>query len=141
MTLYVSAPTNWMEARRQMMRRMMERMQSEECDCSLSFTADIINGENEYVLKALLPGVKSEDLNIQFNNNILTVEGEYKSSENEDTRYVLSEIPEGKFSRSFELNDPVDEEKIEASMADGILTVRIPKSPEAKPRTIKINSN
>ncbi len=141
MTLYVTAPTNWMEARRQMLRRMLASERDEQCDCSLTFPVDIITNDDEYTLQALLPGVKSEDVEIQFNDGVLTIEGEYKSTGNEETRYVLSEIPEGKFSRSFELRDPVDVDNIQASMANGVLTLHIPKSPEAKPRTIKINSN
>jgi len=51
---------------------------------------------------------------------------------------LVDELPEGKFSRSFELDSEIDSEKVQASMANGVLTVRIPKAPEAKPKTIKI---
>lgn len=141
MTLYVSAPTNWMEARRQMLRKMLEHENDENCGCALSFPVDIITSDSEYLIKALLPGLKTDAVNIQYNNNVLTIEGEYKFESDEDEKYILSEIPEGKFSRSFELKDSVDVEKIEANMLDGVLTVRIPKAAEARPRTIKISNN
>lgn len=141
MTLYVTAPTSWMEARRQMLRRMMERENSESCDCALSFPVDIKTTDSEYLIKALLPGVKTEAVSIQYNNNLLTIEGEYQSESSEEEKYILSEIPEGKFSRSFELKDLVDVEKIDAKMSEGVLTLRIPKAAEARPRTIKINNN
>lgn len=139
MTLYMNHPMNWYEARRQMMRRMMNGESSS--DAVIRFPVEIKNDENEYVLKALLPGLTPADVKIEFSENILKIEGELKFDHAEGDDLLVDELPEGKFSRSFELNSEIDSEKIQASMANGILTVRVPKAPEAKPKTIKIKVN
>jgi Molecular chaperone (small heat shock protein) len=127
-----------MEARRRMMRRMIEENFS--ADRVMSFPVELSETGNEYTLKAFLPGLASEDVNIQFNNGILSIEGEYKAAAEADEKveHLIDEFPAGRFARSFELADPILDEKIDASMSNGVLTVRIPKAEEAKPRTIKI---
>jgi HSP20 family protein len=96
--------------------------------------------ENEYTLRAMLPGLSTEEVNIQFNDSVLTIDGEYSAISEEGKESLFSEMPVGRFSRSLEIKDPVVVEKIEASMKDGILTIHIPKAEEAKPKTIKINA-
>ena len=88
----------------------------------------------------MLPGLTAEDVNIQFVDNVLTIDGEYRELKEDDKETLFSELPVGRFSRSIEINDPVKVEQIEASMKDGILTIHIPKAEEAKPKTIKINA-
>ena len=139
MTLYMTHPMNWYEARRQMMRRMMNA--GEGFERLVRFPVEIKGTDDEYIVKALLPGMKAEDVKIEFSDNILKIEGDLKFERGENEDLLVDELPEGKFSRSFELSEAVDAEKIAASMADGVLTIRIPKLPEAKPRTIKINVN
>ncbi len=136
MTFYMYHPMNWYEARRQMMRRMMAEHGFER---TMWFPVEIKAAETEYVVRALLPGQKAEDVKIEFENNVLKIEGELKFERSENDEYVIDEIPQGKFSRSFELSDAVESDNIQASMSNGVLTVHIPKAPETKPRTIKIN--
>ncbi|HBF41694.1 MAG TPA: molecular chaperone [Anaerolineaceae bacterium] len=137
MTFYMSHPMNWYEARRQMMRRMMNA--EEGFDRLIRVPMQVNATENEYVVKALLPGMKAEDVQIEFTDSVLKVEGELKYENSEGENKLVDELPEGKFSRSFELSEAVDPDKIQASMSDGVLTIRVPKVPESKPRTIKIN--
>ncbi|MPM42743.1 hypothetical protein SDC9_89413 [bioreactor metagenome] len=134
MTLYVN-PNALMEARRRMMRRMVA--DSFDNGRVMTFPVELSQTDEEYTLRAMLPGMSAEEVNIELNSNVLTIEGEYKVAENREEPLV-DEFPSGRFARSFELSDAVLADKIEASMSNGILSVRIPKAEEAKPRTIKV---
>jgi HSP20 family protein len=136
MTYYLSTPQ--IEARRRFMRQMIEN--SFDRERVMSFPMDLKATAEEYVLIAMLPGLTSEEVDIQFNNGVLTVSGEYKDNRVENDEYFFNELPVGKFSRSIEFNEPVQPEKIDAAMKQGLLTVRIPKAEEAKPKSIKIKA-
>lgn len=138
MNYYFASPATVMEARRRMMRRMMD--DSADCEPTFSIPMNLTSTEDEYVITAFVPGLASEAVSIQFNNGVLTVEGEYPENQVEGIDVHLSELPVGKFSRSIEFNNPVAAEKIEAALKDGILTLHVPKAEEAKPKTIKIVS-
>jgi HSP20 family protein len=138
MTLYFRNPEMIAEHRRRMMRRMME--DSYNTERVLTFPLELKSTENDYTLKAMLPGLPAEEINIQYNDSVLTIDGEYTAISEEGKECLFSELPVGRFSRSLEIKDPVVVEKIEASMKDGILTIHIPKAEEAKPKTIKINA-
>ena len=88
-----------------------------------------------FVLSAPVPGFKAEDLKIQVLDDVLTVEGAYPEDQAE---YLLREIPSGSFRREIRLPSPLDAEHIEARIADGILTLRLPKAETSRPRTIKV---
>ncbi len=105
------------------------------------FPVDIKVAEDEYLVEAFLPGVSTEDLDIQIESNIVTIKGELKIEENEDDRYLLRERPSGMFQRAIELPDDVDADNVEAELKNGVLTLRLPKSELAKPRKIKISNN
>jgi len=89
------------------------------------------------VLTALVPGLSAEDLNISMFEDVVRIEGEYPQDENE---YLLRELPLGSFQRALRLPAAVDSAKVEAKIADGILTLRLPKAESARPKTIKIQS-
>ena len=95
--------------------------------------------EHEVVLKAELPEVKREDINITFENNVLTIRGERKF-ENEVSRdnYQRIERHYGTFSRSFTVPAAIDGAKISASHKDGVLTIRLPQRDDAKPKQITV---
>jgi HSP20 family protein len=101
---------------------------------------DIYEGENELVVKADLPDVKPEDLDIRVENNILTIRGERKFEKKaDDKNYLRVERAYGSFARSFSLANTVSTEAIRADYKDGVLTLSIPKREEAKPKQIKVN--
>jgi HSP20 family protein len=110
---------------------------------------DIYEGEHELVVKADLPDVKPEELDIRVENNILTIRGERKfekvgrsdagSEKGEGKNYLRVERAYGTFARSFSLASTVNTEAIKASYQDGVLTLSIPKLEEAKPKQIKVN--
>jgi HSP20 family protein len=96
--------------------------------------------DREYVVKAELPDMKREDINVTFENGVLTLTGERKAEfdSNEGT-YHRSERAYGRFSRSFTLPATVDANRINASYRDGVLTIRVPQREEAKPRQIAVD--
>ncbi len=100
-----------------------------------SLGVNIREEEDAYILSALVPGLKAEDLNIQVLENVVSIEGEYRADEAE---YLLSELPSGSFRRSLRLPAEVDADKVEAKIADGILTLTLPKAESARPKKIKI---
>lgn len=101
---------------------------------------DIYETANELVVKADLPDVNPQDLDIRVENNILTIRGERKFEKkvNEDN-YLRIERAYGAFSRSFSLANSVKSEAIKADYQNGVLTLSIPKREEAKPKQIKVN--
>ena len=101
---------------------------------------DIFEGENELVVKADLPDIKPEELDIRVENNILTIRGERKFEKKVDEKnYLRVERSYGSFARSFSLASTVNAEAIKADYRDGVLTLTIPKREEAKPKQIKVN--
>jgi len=98
------------------------------------------NGNHEVVLKAELPDMTREDIDITVDNGTLTIRGEKKlSSEVKEDQLHRIERRYGSFSRSFSLPQTVDTAKVAAEYKNGVLTVRIPLREEAKPRQIKVD--
>jgi HSP20 family protein len=98
------------------------------------------NGDHELVLKAELPDMSREDIDINIDNFVLTVKGEKKvSTEVKEEQYHHLERRYGTFARSFSLPQTVDTGKVAADYKNGVLTVRLPLREEAKPRQIKID--
>ena len=96
--------------------------------------------EDDFVITALLPGVKAEDLSIQVINETVTLQGEIKAAGEENETYLLCESPTGRFYRSLNLPVALDSTKASADLSDGVLTLRVPKAEEARPRTIKVQA-
>ena len=100
---------------------------------------DIYETEHNLVVKADLPDIKTEDLDIRVENNILTIRGERKFEKKVDEdNYLRVERSYGSFSRSFSLANTVNVEAIQADYKNGVLTLSIPKREEAKPKQIKV---
>jgi HSP20 family protein len=100
---------------------------------------DIIEQENEIVVSAELPGMKKEDVKITFEKNVLTISGERKPVElSEKAKVLLKETQSESFDRSVRLGYEIDSAKISAEMSNGILTITLPKTEEAKPKQIEV---
>ena len=98
------------------------------------------SGEHELVLKAELPDMNRDDIEINIENFVLTINGEKKAStEVKDEQYPHVERRYGSFSRSFSLPQTVDPNKVSAEYKNGVLTVKLPLREEAKPRSIKVD--
>lgn len=106
---------------------------------SYALRVNIREDENAYTLYALVPGLKAEDLNIQILDNVVSIEGAYKADENAD--FIVNEIQQGAFRRTLQMPAPINAEKVEAKIENGILTLTLPKAESAKPKKIKIAVN
>ena len=101
---------------------------------------DVYETENELVVKADLPDVQEKDIDVRVENNTLTIRGERKfSNEVQDDNYLRIERAYGTFTRSFSLPNTVNTEAIKADYRNGVLSVRMPKREETKPKQIKIS--
>jgi len=93
--------------------------------------------EDAYVLSALVPGLKAEDLNIQVLEDVVRIEGEYKADE---TEYLMQELPHGSFHRTLRLPIVIEADQVEAKITDGVLTLRLPKAESARPKRIQVTA-
>ncbi len=118
-------------------RRMGRRWMAGEHASRERILAVNVRDESEaYVLTALVPGLKAEDLTIHVLEDVVSIEG--KMPENGDSDYLLQELPSGSFRRELRLPAPLNAEKVEARIAEGILTIRLPKAESARPHSIKV---
>jgi len=112
---------------------------------SEGFTAelplDVAETDSEFVVKASLPGFNPDDIDISLDNKTLTIKGEYKAEEEKDElHYHLHERHYGSFARSITLPIEVKFDAIEAKYEAGVLTLKLPKTEEVKPKRINIKS-
>ncbi len=94
--------------------------------------------EDKIEIEALLAGVNKESLNVNFENNILTIEGEKIAKKQDNTRYIRKEIDYGKFKRAVKIGVAIDPNSIEATYDKGILKITLKKEEKAKPKKIEI---
>ena len=102
---------------------------------------DVHEDAESLVLRAELPGLRKEDVDISIDSNVLTLKGERKmEKEEQGRRYHRVERAYGTFLRQFQLSNNIDTSKINAQLTDGVLTVRLAKREELKPRKIDVKS-
>ena len=103
---------------------------------------DIYETPNELVVKADLPDVNEKDIDVRVENNLLTIRGERKFEKSvSEENFLRVERTYGSFSRSFSLPSTLNADAIGAEYKNGVLTVRLPKREEAKPRQVKVTVN
>jgi HSP20 family protein len=109
---------------------------------TLALPLDVVESEQDFVVKASLPGVKPDDVQISIHGDMLTIRGETKAEQEKkgDTWHVR-ERRHGSFQRSVGLSAPVNTEKAVAKFDNGVLTLTLPKSEEAKPKQIRITAS
>ena len=119
----------------------VNRLFSEPATRPWAPAVDVLETENELVLKADLPDVVLKDIDIQIEHGTLSVKGErkFEKVEGKGTGYHRIERSYGQFQRFFTLPDTVDTENVKADYKNGVLTVTLPKMEVAKPKTIKID--
>ncbi len=135
MTLYINPIRR---TARQRMRDELMRDWDEDYTPRVTFPMDVKEDSESFTIEALLPGIHPDDLDIQIVNEAVTISGEIKADRDEDAKYLLSERPTGTFRRVITLPTTLDSENAEADLDQGVLTLRISKIEEAKPRTIKV---
>jgi HSP20 family protein len=118
-------------------RRMSRRMAAMNGGSSREnfLNVNVRDEEDTFVLSALVPGLKADDLNIQVLEDVVHIEGEFQATDDE---YLLRELPNGSFRRSLRMPTEIDAENVEAKITDGVLTLRLPKAESARPKKIKI---
>jgi HSP20 family protein len=128
------------------MRRQMDRLFDRALEPSWSeapmwdLALDVVENKDDFVVKASLPGINPDDLEITYTDNVLTIKGETKEDNNvKDEQYHLRERRYGVFSRSISLPNQVKADAIVANYDAGVLTLKLPKVEEVKPKRISIN--
>ncbi len=107
-----------------------------------SLPLDVVENENEFVVKASVPGVKPEDVEITVHGDTLTIRGQTQvEEEKKGETWHLRERRFGAFQRSLSLPVPIDSDKANASYDHGVLTLTLPKAEAAKPKQIKIGGS
>lgn len=111
----------------------------EELSAHFVPAVDIYEDNDKLALSVELPGMAAKDVDVRIENGVLTIKGERKiEKEDKKENYIRVERTYGTFTRSFNLPNTVDSEKVKADFKDGLLEVSIPKKEETKPRTIQI---
>lgn len=101
---------------------------------------DVLEKENKLVVRAAVPGVKPEELDIQIEKNVLTIKGETRHEvAGEDTKIYRREVSYGAFARSIRLPENLNLDDVDAQFENGIVTIAISKVEEPKPLSIKVN--
>jgi HSP20 family protein len=100
---------------------------------------DVIQNPDQIIVKASLPGIDPDAIDVAVEDNILTLRADRKSEIEEGAVYLLQERPTGSFYRAIRLPDTIDTNKIECSYENGVLTMTMPKSEEKKKRRIKVS--
>lgn len=121
--------------------RLFERPFNRPTATNWSVAVDVAENEDGYLVKASVPGVNVEDIEITLEDGVLTVAGEIKvEEESEDLNYHVRERRYGKFSRTVRFPTLVNGDAIEATYENGVLTLNVPKAEEVKPRRIEIKA-
>ena len=115
---------------------------SQSSSASITLPLDVSENENDFVVKASLPGVKPESVQITIQGDALSIRAETQTNaEQKGERWHLRERRFGVFQRSLSLGTPVDSEKASADFEHGVLTLTLPKAESSKPRQIRIGSH
>jgi HSP20 family molecular chaperone IbpA len=101
---------------------------------------DIFEQDSNITLLADMPGVRAGDLKIDLHENVLTMTGDVDDPESDEESAIFREYQSGRFYRQFTLSDKIDQDKIEASLTDGVLRLVLPKAEASKPREIAIKA-
>ncbi|MCB9090341.1 MAG: Hsp20/alpha crystallin family protein [Calditrichae bacterium] len=115
--------------------------ETRESEINWNPRVDIFENEDAFGLTLEIPGVKQEDIQIQYEKDELVISGERKREDLQaDVKRVRTEARYGKFRRAFQINTLIDQDGIEATFGNGLLHIRLPKAEAAKPKTITIKA-
>jgi HSP20 family protein len=106
-----------------------------------SLALDVHETDQAYLVSAAVPGVSADALNISLHDGVLTISGEVPQFAQENSRALMLERAYGKFQRGIRLPQTVDVNAVEALVENGVLTLTLPKTPEAQPRVIPVKTN
>lgn len=100
---------------------------------------DIVENKQDLIVTMDMPGVKKDNVTVKLENNVLEIEGSIDYSPYKGMRPVFTEYNVGHYHRSFSVSNTIDTNNIEARLTDGVLTLTLPKAPEAQPRQITVS--
>lgn len=114
----------------------------EDAQNNWSLELDVAETQDAYVVKASVPGINPEDIDITMEDNVLAIKGEFsREEENENEQYYIRERRHGNFGRTVRFPVLVNSEAVEAAYDMGVLTLTVPKAEEVKPKRITIKAN
>ena len=135
-----SNPLYELHRMRQQLEQMFDDTSQQSVSAGVFPLINLTEDKDNYYVRAELPGVKGDELDIQVTANNLAISGERKiAEEGESARYHRREREAGSFSRMIGLPGDINADKVEAKLANGILTVRVAKAEAAKPKQITVN--
>lgn len=140
MTIYISNPYRRMNSLRHAMDRLLEESFTETApnEREMTLAVDVAADDDSYTIKAFVPGLDAERLDIEVLNNTVTIRGELKDGIAENAKYLINELSEGAFSRIVTLPTTLDASKAEANIKNGVLELKVPKAEAHRPKTIKV---
>lgn len=118
----------------------LSRGEAEGVDKTWAPVVDILETESDLIVRAELPGITREDIDVEVTPESLTIRGERKFDDQSKEKYLRVERAYGPFQRSFSIGVPVQADKVKAAYRDGVLEVIVPKAEEVKPKKIEINA-
>ena len=140
-TWRIRSPWDELHRMRRQLDQMFEDAPYQQASAGVFPLINLTEDKDKYYVRAELPGVKSDELDIQVTGNNLAISGERKfAAEEEGARYHRREREAGTFSRMIGLPGEVDTNKVDANIKDGILTIEVSKAEIAKPKQISISS-
>lgn len=140
MTIYLTPYRRMRHYREAMNRFMEETLPEAPAEREMPLAVDVRASDEDFTITALTPGLENKDLDIEILNNTVTLRGEFKNAEADGVKYLCSELPVGRFSRTLTLPTALDAARSEASLKNGVLTLRIPTVEAARPKTIKVKA-
>lgn len=132
MTMYVSPHRHTARARRLVNQSPENR--------EMRLAVDVMDNDDAYEIKALVPGLETDEINIEVLNNTVAIRGEFKELDVEDSKTLRSELPIGRFSRVITLPTKLDATNAEAKLKNGVFTLSVPKTEDHKPKVIKVKA-
>jgi len=139
-TLRVRSPWDELHRMRQHLEHVFDDAPQQRVSAGVFPLTNLTEDKNNYYVRAELPGVKGDELDIQVTGNNLAISGERKIAAEEEARYHRREREAGTFSRMIGLPGEVDTDKIGANLENGILTIVVSKAEIAKPKQISVSS-
>jgi HSP20 family protein len=141
MTVFIT-PYRRLANLREAMDRLIEETGADSApkERELMLAVDVRAEDEAFTITALVPGLETEDLNIEILNNTVTIRGKFERESGENTKFLTTELPEGRFSRIITLPVPVDASKVEASLKNGVLNLYVPKAEVHRPKAIKVKT-
>jgi HSP20 family protein len=124
-------------------RRLEERTPTADVYAREKVLAVDVKADDEaYTISALVPGIEADEFNVEILKNTVSIRGEFnEDEENEKDKLLVSELPVGRFRRELTLPTAMDSSKADASLKNGVFTLRVPKAEVDRPKVIKINTN